>query len=304
MEFSIIIPVYNKSNTLPKSIDSALNQRLNDFEIVVVDDGSTDNFDGAIANYESNPKVRVVRQENAGVSVARNTGIMAAQGDYICFLDADDLYYDTHLETLHRLIEKYPQQEYFATSHDSVLPNGVKHCSNQNLKGFDEDFLCDNLFDLLNKRGDGIIHTNAMCIKKALLERDNVFFQPGERIGEDTDVWLRLALKNPIVISKVVTNVYLREFSTATANTSNSLTWIFARRNIETSELPAEKREAYFKLIDRYKMTCSRDYISKFDRKSALNVLKGVNYKTPKYYISMVLCRLPYRISKWLISRI
>ncbi|MBR4881344.1 MAG: glycosyltransferase, partial [Clostridia bacterium] len=89
MKFSVIIPVYNKADTISASIDSVISQTEKDFELIIVDDGSSDNIDEVLSKYKN---IHVITQENGGVSVARNSGIMAAQGDYICFLDADDLW--------------------------------------------------------------------------------------------------------------------------------------------------------------------------------------------------------------------
>ncbi|MBO4972969.1 MAG: glycosyltransferase family 2 protein [Clostridia bacterium] len=304
MRFSVVIPVYNKANTLGHALDSVLKQKERDFEIVVVDDGSTDSLGDAIAEYEGEPSLRVIHQENGGVSAARNTGIKNAKGDYICFLDADDLYFENHLSVLSSMIDRYPAQSYFATSHITVFPDHTERKSSHALKGFPNDFLCENLFELLNQRGDGIINTNCICIRRLLLLEENLFFQPGERIGEDTDMWFRIALNHPIVISQELTTSYRREYSTATAKTSNSFTWIFARRNIQEMDIsPAIKKEC-FRLIDRYKMTCSRDLMRSHDRAKAIATLRSIKYKVPKYYCSLVLCCLPYRVSEWLIKHI
>jgi len=304
MKFSIIIPVYNKANTLEASIRSVLKQTNRDFEIIIVNDGSTDNFTQIAEEYVKYQKVHIINQENEGVSVARNNGIRNAQGDFICFLDADDLYFDTHLEILDRLINKYPNNSCFVTSHVTIFADKTQKESNQLLNDYPIDFICDNLFRLLNKRGDGIINTNCVRIKRELLFREDIFFEPKEKIGEDTDMWFRIALRHPIVISKETTTSYLREFSTATAKTSNSLTWIFAKRNIKELHISYEVKKECLKLVDRYRMTCSRDYLKEFNRELALLTLKSVEYKVLKYYVSMFLCYLPYKLSRWLINHI
>lgn len=306
MKFSVIIPVYNKADTLMQSVESVLRQSYNDFEIVIVDDGSTDGFPAIAEQLSANSKIRVIRQANAGVSVARNTGIKHAEGTFICFLDADDLYQPDHLQELNRLIETYPEQSYFATSHVTSYPDGKRTGSSRMLTGFPQDFLCENLFNLLNTCGDGIIHTNSMCIRKSLMFENNLFFEPGEKIGEDTDLWFRTALLQPIIISQKETTVYQREFSTATAATTNSMTWIFPRRldAIKAMDIPAPIKTACEKLVDRYKMTCSRDYLRMSDKKAARRILKTVEHKTCKYYISVILCAVPLKLSQWLIAHL
>ena len=306
MKFSVVIPVYNKADTLALSVESVLRQTFGDYEIVIVDDGSRDGIDAVVSQWAGNEKIRLIRQENAGVSVARNTGIKSAAGEFICFLDADDLYRENHLEVLNNLILKYPAQTYFATSHITCYPDGRETGSGALLRGKEDDFVCHNLFRLLNQNGDGVIHTNSMCVsRKVVLERE-IFFEPNERIGEDTDMWFRLALVQPVVISRKETTVYQREFSTATANTFNSMTWIFPRRMkvIEEMDVSAEIKEECDRLIDRYKMACSRDLLRASNRKDALDILRTVRFRTAKYYISVILCVLPLRMSQWLIAHI
>src|SRR5947209_609603 len=93
---SVIIPAYNYATYLPKAIDSVLKQRFTNYEIIVVDDGSTDNTADLIAKYGD--RVRYVYQKNAGLPSARNTGIKAARGDYVGFLDADDEWHPNFLQ--------------------------------------------------------------------------------------------------------------------------------------------------------------------------------------------------------------
>ena len=306
MKFSVIIPVYNKADTLMQSVESVLRQSYDDFEIVIVDDGSTDGFAAIAEQLSVIRKIRIIRQANAGVSVARNTGIKHAEGTFICFLDGDDLYHPDHLQELSRMAEKYPEHDYFATSHVTSYPDGRTIGSARLLKAYPQDFVCENLFHLLNTCGDGVIHTNSMCIRKSLMLENNLFFEPGEKIGEDTDLWFRTALLRPIIISQKETTVYQREFSTATAATTNSMTWIFPRRldAIKAMDIPAPIKTACEKLVDRYKMTCSRDYLRMSDKKAARRILKTVAHKTCKYYISVMLCVAPLKLSKCLIAHI
>ena len=106
IRFSVIIPLYNKANFVRKTIESILNQTFTGFEIVVVNDGSTDNSLDVV-NEISDPRIRIFTKENGGVSVARNFGIEKSQNEYIAFLDADDLWLPDYLETIKNMIEQY-----------------------------------------------------------------------------------------------------------------------------------------------------------------------------------------------------
>ena len=115
MKLSIIVPIYNVSPYLRKCVDSLLMQDISDYEVILVDDGSTDNS-GAIADelvdafrlspLASRLEMRVIHQANAGLSAARNTGIAAAQGEYVCFVDSDDYWQENVLGELMAQIEK------------------------------------------------------------------------------------------------------------------------------------------------------------------------------------------------------
>jgi len=105
MRFSVIIPLYNKAPYVAKAIGSVLTQTFTDFELAIVDDGSKDNS-AQIAEraIEGCDNCRLIRQENAGVSMARNNGVSLSQGEYLCFLDADDWWAPTFLEEMSKLI--------------------------------------------------------------------------------------------------------------------------------------------------------------------------------------------------------
>jgi glycosyltransferase involved in cell wall biosynthesis len=101
--FSVIIPVFNRADEIRSSIESVLRQSFEDFEIIVVDDGSTDET-AAVAGSFTDPRIKYIFQENKERSAARNNGIKNASGEYICFLDSDDIFYPEHLAALHEAI--------------------------------------------------------------------------------------------------------------------------------------------------------------------------------------------------------
>ncbi len=123
MKFSIVIPLYNKAPYINRALDSVINQTVQDFEIIVVDDGSTDN--GAeIVQQIRDPRIRLIRQSNAGVSATRNRGIMEFNNELIAFLDADDEWGIGFLEDIFILINQYPNCGAYATSYKIIEANG------------------------------------------------------------------------------------------------------------------------------------------------------------------------------------
>src|SRR5580704_7462786 len=101
--FSVIVPVYNRSDTLAAALGSVFAQTDQDFEIIVVDDGSIDNPQ-AVVDAIADPRIRFLRQANRGGGHARNVGIDLARGDFVAFLDSDDIFLPRHLESMRRLL--------------------------------------------------------------------------------------------------------------------------------------------------------------------------------------------------------
>ena len=108
VKISVVVPVYNTASTLPRCLDSVLGQTFTDFEIIIVNDGSTDESHAVIASYAAtHPEIVVVTQENQGLGAARNAGIRAARGTYIACVDSDDLIDSTMLEKMLRAVEDH-----------------------------------------------------------------------------------------------------------------------------------------------------------------------------------------------------
>lgn len=278
--FSVIIPYYNKRDTIRQTVMSVLGQSFQNFELIIVDDGSTDNFNFSEFGYDC---IRVIKQNNKGVSEARNRGIIEAKGKFICFLDADDLWKPNHLSVLHDMINKFPDCSYFCTSHCTITDNGQTVHSAHHLKKQKEDtFLCKDLFKLLNCTSDDVINTNSICIKKSIIMNNSVFFEPGITNGEDCDMWFRVALLCPIVITKTETTEYVRMHSTASRNVRFVDDWIFTTRvkDIEKdSTIEKGIRESCLHLVDRYYMSGSRYYKCIGDTKKAMVLFRNVTYK-------------------------
>lgn len=208
MKFSVIIPLYNKAPYVEKALSSVLNQTFSDYELIVVDDGSADNSFSIVKDYtESNFKERVVsiiQQANAGVSTARNNGVAASHGEYICFLDADDWWEPTFLEEMSQLITDYPQVGIYGTGY-YIVKNGRKRLAPV---GVEDGFTCG----LINYCQ---VYAKTLCmpltsITVAMPRRVfNEFggFRPHLKLGEDFDLWIKIALRYPVAfLNKPLSN--------------------------------------------------------------------------------------------------
>jgi glycosyltransferase involved in cell wall biosynthesis len=198
--FSVIIPLYNKASHIEKAILSIAAQTFNNFEMIIIDDGSTDeSFSKAkeiTQSLSSSIKSwRVLTQKNCGVSTTRNTGVKLAKYDYIAFLDADDWWAPDYLESMKLLVEKYPEAGIFASSYYKVkygktIPAGI---------GVDESFQDGviNYFQVYAKTLWMPIWTGATIINKDVFEKLNGF-NPMLKLGEDFDLWARIAANYPV----------------------------------------------------------------------------------------------------------
>lgn len=193
MKFSVVIPLYNKEHYIEATLRSVLNQTCTDYEVIVVDDGSKDDSLALARKFESE-KVRIIHQENQGVAVARNTGILNARGEFICFLDADDEWRPEYLSAIDGLTEQYPESAIFVTAYAVNMGNGKINYSTR----LEPETGCLPSYWLTLAKGYDFVWTSATTIRRQAL-LDAGLFKPGEKIGQDLDMWARVARINPRV---------------------------------------------------------------------------------------------------------
>lgn len=203
---SVVIPLYNKEPHIERTINSVLAQTILDFEIVVVNDGSTDKSPDIIKNFKDS-RIRLIQQQNSGVSAARNKGIQEAKADLIAFLDADDEWTPSFLETVLRLREKYPEAGIYASAYLFCNSEGEKRIANyREIPPAPWEGLLESYF-LSAAKGEHPVCSSAVCIpKKVLLEENG--FKVGAWWGEDDDLWGRVALKYPVAFSWQIGAIY------------------------------------------------------------------------------------------------
>jgi glycosyltransferase involved in cell wall biosynthesis len=196
--FSVIIPVYNKVDCIGTTLNSVLSQTYTNFEIICVDDGSKDDSAAVIQQFNDS-RVRLIQQTNAGVSAARNTGIAAAKGKWIAFLDADDWWHPNYLATLAELTIQYPNAQALATNYQSLADSAdwqPSACTGLNQPAQVE--IITNLPKAWLKNHS--FCTISIAIQKGLLDRLQPCFMLGETQGEDLDLWFRVAEQTAIYV--------------------------------------------------------------------------------------------------------
>lgn len=181
--FSIVLPTYNRAAYLPVAIQSVLDQTFVDFELIIVDDGSTDTTAEVVSKF-ADPRIKYFKKENEERSIARNFGIGHATGRYINFLDADDYFYSHHLKTAYTHLKTLNEPE--------TLHLGYELIRKKAIVGRYNNFTVDinrNLAFL------NTLSCNAMFIRSDVARQFNFIADSRAVVSEDWYVWLRLAAR-------------------------------------------------------------------------------------------------------------
>lgn len=275
MKFSIVIPLYNKAAYVIGTLMSALSQSFTDFEIIVVDDGSTDGGP-ALVEAVADPRVRMVRQPNAGVSAARNHGIALAQGEWVAFLDADDWHHPDYLATLLIAQSAVPQADTVATGFISIPdkpglwpPRWPLHAGKPDVE------IITNL-PVRWMRGPSLC-TSAVCVRRSRLQEMQPCFPPGESQGEDLDLWFRLAETGPIALVRAPLMAYrvAAEGSLSTNHTNATVPPFLQRLRLRaiSGAMKPSLRGSSLWLAAQHDVTLAREAIASGRRLQALRHL-------------------------------
>lgn len=191
--FSVIIPLYNKAPYVRKAIESVLAQTYGHFELIIVDDGSTDDSLEVVKKISefSNFQINIIVQSNQGVSTARNNGVAAATRPYIAFLDADD-WWDPHfLEEMNSLIEDFPDAGIYGCRF-YIVKNAISKIANVGLSNdFTRGYI--NYFKTYTRTWCTPFNCSFVVIRKEVFEHTGGFYTK-LKFGEDFDLWVRIAL--------------------------------------------------------------------------------------------------------------
>lgn len=221
MKISVVIPAYNCESFIGEAIESVFKQNVVVEEIIVVDDGSEDDTEAVVLSRY--PKVKILRQKNSGPSAARNRGIVSASGDWIAFLDADDIWTPNKLEEQLAVLEKYPELKLIASDMAEIDINGKvtipsmqeRHGQKKIFKELDGRPIPRAAAELMKKN---FIPTGTVLVeRKVLLGMGG--FNESLRFGEDLELWVRIAAAYPITCLPTVHMLRRRHGSNATSHT-------------------------------------------------------------------------------------
>lgn len=207
--FSIIIPTYNRADFIVRTIKSVLAQEYRDFEILVVDDGSTDDTKNRISDIEDG-RIKYLYKNNQERGAARNYGAKHAKGNYLTFLDSDDIVYPNHLNEALEMIKRHSNPEWFYLAYEIVSPE---------LKSIKR---IDDYPEIANKR---MIKGNVLSCNGVFIRADiatSFPFNPDRKLAgtEDYQLWLRLASRYPLYCSNAVTSALVEHSGRSVVNTN------------------------------------------------------------------------------------
>ncbi len=217
-KFSVIVTVYNKEAHIAKTLKSVFDQTVKDFEVIVVNDGSTDRSLQVLKQF-TDPRLRILDQENLGASAARNRGIMEASGKFIALLDGDDFWMPGYLEEIENLQQSFPGSKVFATAVEIGSPNGFfpSQYSFRNPKNKDQLLL--DYFE--SSYQNTLLTSSSIVVKRKVFDKIGLFDE-SIKSGQDTDMWIRIGLKYRTAFSTKIRVRYNFVYDSL-ANTSNSL---------------------------------------------------------------------------------
>ena len=291
---SVVIPLYNKEKQIAHTLKSVLNQTFQDFEIVIVDDGSTD---GSVAEVEkySDSRIRLVHQQNAGVSAARNRGIEEATGELIAFLDADDEWKPEYLATQNHLYQKYPDCRVYACNYEfRDLDGKMMQTIIHKLPFTSEDGILSNYFEVASCSHPPL-WTSAVMVKKQAIQAIGGF-PVGIRSGEDLLTWARLAVNEKIAYSRSVQARFLmnREDKHVPKRTPDKCDYVglslIELYNQNRREMYLKKYiSCYYKGRSLHAIECS---IISEGIKSAFRAIR-YNCRSIKNYLLLLICMFP-----------
>lgn len=263
--FSVIIPLYNKELSIKNTIQSVLDQSNQNFEIIIVNDGSTDDS-AKIVESISDERIRLIQQKNQGVSVARNRGIKEASYDWIAFLDGDDIWSPDHLQEITSMMKSFPDEKVFVTSFEfSNKQPMFKH------PRIEKIYKIENYFKEAIK--EYIMWTSIVVVHQKCFDEVGGFNEKLSR-GEDLELWARLAERFKIIKSDTITVIYRLDAENR-SNINQKLEHCF-EYHINLKDIIDKNKYQYFSLLINKKLY---SYLRTRDIKNLIK-LKSKQQKT------------------------
>lgn len=282
--FSVIIPLYNKEDYIESTLQSVINQTFQDFEIIVVNDGCTDNS-LEIVNSIKDKRIEIIQQKNLGLSSARNTGIKKAKATNFAFLDADDLWTKDYLEIMYRLIIDNKTHSVFGCPVTIFYDEKVVNLEKSPFKDANVKII-SNYFKL----GRNLFGFSSVVIKKHVFD-DVGYFKTNINFGEEEDFNIRCFQKHQLVYYNTSKAYYRKGVNNQLTKPRRNSNRKIPDYDVLTKNKPDKDLKKYidfvhYKLIVLYKMELNQDKVKFYKKKidtSNLSLTKKIKYHLPTH---------------------
>lgn len=289
--FTVIIPLFNKENFIENTLKSVLNQSFIDFEVLIINDGSTDKSEEKVLEFKDT-RIHYFYKENEGVSAARNFGIEKAKSDYITFIDADDFWYPNFLEEMFKNIRRFPELKVFSAAIEVETSKKIIPSTYSIVKTADCEIV--NYFEASSK--ETVICTSCAVFHKSVFEKTGNF-DIQLKSGEDTDMWIRIGLIYPILFSWKILARYVYDPKSLTKNHTTTInSFDFSKYTSLEKTNPSLKK---FLDLNRFSLAVKSKIIG--EKKHFLLFYKAINLENLSLK-KRILLKLPVYILKPLID--
>jgi glycosyltransferase involved in cell wall biosynthesis len=280
--FSVIIPLYNKEKYIKNTLESVLKQTFTDFEIIIINDSSTDAGLSIIQQF-IDPRIQIYHQKNQGVSVARNFGIDKSNSSLIAFLDADDYWFPNHLEELANLYLRFPNCGIYCSRYK--IKTSENHFQIPFFNGITSSFegIIENYF--LSNMPFRITWTSCLLIPKDILNKFGKF-TPGVTNGQDLELWTKIGIEYPVAINNKITAIYNLYIPNSLAKNNISSMKLMNFNQFKKLE---EQNPDLKKFIDLYRIEYGLRYYIFGHKEKANKYLKEVDNQNLNFTIKLLL---------------
>ncbi|MGZ0014900.1 glycosyltransferase family 2 protein [Yeosuana sp. AK3] len=298
--FSVIIPLFNKEKFIKQTLLSVLNQTFTDFEVIIINDGSTDDS-LLIASSFKDERITILNQQNKGLCASRNLGIKTSKGTFMAFLDADDLWMEDFLETIYKLITTHKEHLVFATNVKLLFPNKTPNL-NSTTFSIDKKTLMTNYF----RQRKNILGPSSLVINKLVFEKVG-YFDETINYGEEDDFYIRCFN----IYNLIYYNDFKTYYRTGLSNQLTAPNKNFERKipdyekYLKTTNNPDLKKFldfVHYRLVVLFKMEKNHELVKFYKKK--IDVSNLTNVQKIKYYLPTDLFCITKQIYLWFSMRL
>lgn len=295
--FTVIIPLYNKENHIKNTLKSVINQSFQDFEIIIIEDCSTDNSKKNAKEVKSE-KIKILQHEkNKGLSASRNTGIKNSNSIYIAFLDADDIWHKDYLKKIHDLTITFPNNHLYATNYTEVYSStvSVKPASilgDNKFEGLIDDFFETNLYQ-------NIYCPSSLCVKKEVFD-NLIYYNENINYGEDVDFNIRANTQYKLAYSNciLVDNIMYSENKITNSSLKNKVITDF-----DSYEPLAKQNKSLKKYLDLNRYMMASNYKKQNDIENWRKIKNGIDKNSAISGLNLkqrIILNLPPYLLRWI----